>query len=390
MSSLCQAVLECFQTNARLVLATMMDQSGSAPRAAGARMLVRPDGSLWGTVGGGRYEAEAIGLAMSLLRRQDAEADPLRFRRGAVAEYTLAGVTDMDMICGGKLSLLLEVLPRREAVRAMFEAGRAAEVAGRPFVFLSRFFREADRPGEALAPAPQGPGLPLQAGKAVPVRVERLLYLPESKTLLPTGSEVPAPILAQADALQGVIPSHCREGEAEYLLEGFPRPFRIIIFGGGHVSLELAKLAQGIDFPVTVLDDRPEFADAARFPGARVMVPPTLGEGDCADALESLGVGPRDGIVIVTRGHSHDRDALAAALRGKAGYIGMIGSRTKRLAVYAALEKSGVSRERLAGVHSPIGLAIGAETPAEIAVSIAAELILWRKTMREGEVGAHS
>ncbi|MDL2317457.1 XdhC family protein, partial [Desulfovibrio sp. OttesenSCG-928-A18] len=165
----------------------------------------------------------------------------------------------------------------------------------------------------------------------------------------------------------------------------FPRPFRIFIFGGGHVSKELAAIALGVDFQVTVMDDRPEFTDARRFSGAETALLPSLTEEDAARFLSGRNIGDRDGMVIVTRGHAFDRDTLAAALRTKAGYIGMIGSKSKRAAVYANLEQQGVARKRLEDVYSPIGLAIGADTPQEIAVSIAAELILWRSTKQKAD-----
>ena len=127
------------------------------------------------------------------------------------------------------------------------------------------------------------------------------------------------------------------ESGCDYLLELFDRPFRIIIFGGGHVSLELAKIARGVDFPVTVLDDRAEFASKERFSSAQVIVPSGLDEDDAASCLEKLHTGPQDAIVIVTRGHAHDRDVLAAALGTHAGYIGLLGSKSKRASIYKSM-----------------------------------------------------
>ena len=142
---------------------------------------------------------------------------------------------------------------------------------------------------------------------------------------------------------------------------------RLILCGGGHVSLEVAHIAQRLEFELAVIDDRPEFASPERFPmAARVVCAPFL------EALDALGSRESDYYVILTRGHAHDRDCLEHVLRGKYAYAGMIGSRTKVAAVKAALEAAGIARETLDGVHSPIGLSIGAQTPAEIAVSIAA------------------
>ena len=154
---------------------------------------------------------------------------------------------------------------------------------------------------------------------------------------------------------------------------------RLILCGGGHVSLEVAHIAQRLEFELAVIDDRPEFASPERFPmAARVVCAPFL------KALDALGSRESDYYVILTRGHAHDRDCLEHVLRGKYAYAGMIGSRTKVAAVKAALEAAGIAREILDGVHSPIGLSIGAQTPAEIAVSILGEIIQERARLGPG------
>ena len=385
--SLCEAALAVFQNNTPCVLVTMMDQSGSVPRTAGARMLVRPDGSIWGTVGGGRYEAEAITLAGRLLRLWTAEQKSDGAQPGAILEYSLRGVTDMDMICGGTLSLLLEVLPPDARSRELFSAALKAEQSHHPFVFISRFSRQEER--DLTGPDLAAPGeVPIEQGAAHAARVERHVYLPESGGLVPAAADLPPSLLTAAASLNSATPHHVVENGNYYLLELFDRPFRIIIFGGGHVSLELAKIAAGVDFPVTVLDDRAEFANQERFPNAEVITPPGLGEEQAAACLAKLRVGPRDGIVIVTRGHAHDRDVLVASLSTSAGYIGMIGSKSKRAAVYKSMMDRGFSQEQIDFVHSPIGLSIGADTPQEIAVSIVAELIQWRKNARDARDAA--
>lgn len=156
---------------------------------------------------------------------------------------------------------------------------------------------------------------------------------------------------------------------------------RLILCGGGHVSLEVAHIARRLEFELVVIDDRPEFASRERFPMAgQVVCAPFL------EALDGLGSRESDYYVILTRGHAHDRDCLEHVLRGKYAYAGMIGSRTKVAAVKAALEAAGIARKILDGVHSPIGLSIGAQTPAEIAVSIAAELV--RERARRGPAAA--
>ena len=154
---------------------------------------------------------------------------------------------------------------------------------------------------------------------------------------------------------------------------------RLILCGGGHVSLELAHIAARLEFDLTVIDDRAEFANVARFPmAAQVICAPFL------EALEALGSQTDDYYAILTRGHAFDRECLEHVLRGKYAYVGMIGSRTKVAAVRQALEEAGFSREILDGVDAPIGLPIGGQTPAEIAVSIAARLVQVRAALGPG------
>ena len=143
---------------------------------------------------------------------------------------------------------------------------------------------------------------------------------------------------------------------------------RLILCGGGHVSLELAHIAGRLEFELIVIDDRPEFANESRFPMARrVICAPFL------EALAELGSREDDYYCLLTRGHVHDRDCLEHVLRGRYAYIGMIGSRAKVAAVKDSLAAAGFAREVLDGVCAPIGLPIGGQTPAEIAVSIAAQ-----------------
>lgn len=152
-----------------------------------------------------------------------------------------------------------------------------------------------------------------------------------------------------------------------------PTP-RVCVIGAGHVGYHTAHLAATVGFRVVVVDDRASFADPSRFPTAeRVDV------ADIPDWLRTAPIDPRDYLVLVTRGHREDLDALRAALARGAAYIGLIGSRAKIARLYARLGTEGVDRADLSNVHAPIGLDLGAVTPEEIAVSIVAELIAHRR-----------
>ncbi len=158
-------------------------------------------------------------------------------------------------------------------------------------------------------------------------------------------------------------------GSMEVYMERIDPARRAVIAGAGHVGHALARILAVLEFRVVVVDPRPEWASAERFPGA------TLVHEHFPDGIAGLELTPADAVVLVTPGHQHDRESLRCALDTPAGYVGMIGSKTKVATVFKALREGGVSDEQIARVHAPIGLAIGAETPAEIAVAIAAEII---------------
>jgi len=163
-----------------------------------------------------------------------------------------------------------------------------------------------------------------------------------------------------------------RDEWVHFSLPMLPAP-RLIIAGAGHVGAALAAMARLMDFSVTVIDDRPDFATADRFPGAICKIGPVEEE------LGKLRLNEHGYVVIVTRGHRRDALALAAVVKSSAAYVGLIGSKRKIITIFKDLQSQGISIEQLSRVHAPIGLNIGAITPAEIAVSIAAELIAVRR-----------
>jgi xanthine dehydrogenase accessory factor len=162
-------------------------------------------------------------------------------------------------------------------------------------------------------------------------------------------------------------------GTVEVFVEAIlPQPV-VILFGGGHVSTAVAKAAQAAGFGVGVVDDREMFANGQRFPMAQEIYT------SYEEAFEKLQPGGSTYLVIVTRGHKEDMRVLAWAVRTKARYVGMIGSKRKVMSVYKALEKEGYRMEEFERVYAPMGLEIGALSPEEIAVSIVAELVAVRR-----------
>lgn len=163
-------------------------------------------------------------------------------------------------------------------------------------------------------------------------------------------------------------------GRMLVFIEPLSGPDTLCLFGAGHVAQPLAHFAKRAGFRVEVLDDRPKFANAQRFPDADLVL-----VDDIANGAARLTLGPDTYVVVVTRGHKGDADALAAVLGRGLRYVGLLGSRPKMVHVFSDLRQRGVPPGELARVHTPVGLHIGAETPEEIAVSILAELIAVRR-----------
>ncbi len=188
-----------------------------------------------------------------------------------------------------------------------------------------------------------------------------------------------APFSQALSAIRGKAPTLLRipyekNGQAREYVEEVGPPPRLLIAGAGHVAQALGELAARLDFAVSVLDDRADYSSEQRFPTARQRI-----VGDIESELRKFPIDAGTYIVILTRGHRHDAQSLRAVIDSPARYIGLIGSKAKIKLIYDDLAAEGVSVEKLLRVHAPIGLAIGAVTVPEIAVSIAAELVAVRR-----------
>ncbi|MSQ41713.1 MAG: hypothetical protein EXR65_01555 [Dehalococcoidia bacterium] len=168
--------------------------------------------------------------------------------------------------------------------------------------------------------------------------------------------------------------SQASASDATVMVELFESPARLVIVGGGHIGLALARIGELLGFEITVLDDREEFANRERFPMAeRVLA------GEIDAAMDELAIDSSSYIVMVSRGHRQDELALRHALGRGAAFVGMIGSPRRTHTVLQHLLDEGLDRAALEAVHTPVGLDIGAETPEEIALSILAEVLMVRR-----------
>lgn len=172
---------------------------------------------------------------------------------------------------------------------------------------------------------------------------------------------------------------YARAGEQTEYVEAIEPPPALVIAGAGHVGQALARIAPDLGFVVTVIDDRPDYVSGERFPLASKRI-----VGDIEAELRGFPIDANTFVVVVTRGHQRDGQALAAVIDSPARYLGLIGSKRKIKAIYDDLHTRGVTFEKLSRVHAPIGFEIGAVSVPEIAVSIAAELV----AVRRGRDGA--
>jgi xanthine dehydrogenase accessory factor len=322
-----------------LVVATIVSRTGSAPRGAGSRMVVRRDGAIAGTIGGGVLEARVQRLAAEVFGHGHAVLKNYRLNA--------ADASQMGLVCGGEVQVLVQWLDAsRPGNLELYRDIVAALDTSQPAWLITALPLALDTPGAVFQ------SFRRDGGAMVGDLDHRVvLYL-----------------TAQAGPGRAEVLFH--QGKP-YLLESLCHRGTLYIFGAGHVAQSLAPLATLVGFRTIILDDRREFANRERFPSAaEVIVLDSFQQ-----ALEGLPINPDSYLVVVTRGHAYDQTVLGQALSTPAGYIGMIGSRRKRDGIYAALGQVGFSRQDFDRVFSPIGLEIQAETPEEIAVSIVAELI---------------
>jgi xanthine dehydrogenase accessory factor len=330
----------------KLVLATLVTRVGSAPRAVGAKYLIKADGSSVGSIGGGCVEAEVWQKAQKVM--ENGEGEILHF------ELTSEQLAEGGLVCGGNIGIFLEPL-REDFLNIYQEAARIRQKGGSA-ILATLISVDGD--------FPKGEGSKILM-KTSGEKVGSLLG----------GLELEKRILSEGGVLlkemkPKVLVLSAENRKMEILLEPVFSEPTAYVFGGGHVSEQLAPLAKRVHFKVVVIDDREMFANRERFPEVDEVI-----VSEFEKCFDQLNMDDSSYIVIVTRGHLYDGFVLEQAVKTNARYIGMIGSKKKIKTLYQNLMKKGISKEALKRVHAPIGLDINSETPEEIAVSIIAELI---------------
>jgi xanthine dehydrogenase accessory factor len=340
-----------FQDISGLVLATVTATVGSTPQKPGSSALFNQSGLVAGTIGGGVFEGKVQKIAQ----------ESLLMKIPGHYIFTLDNTVSNgeDALCGGKISVLID--PDLSRHIPVFEAMRESWTTRTPGVlvtmmaennrkdlFVSRYWTTAN--GREYLPPELTPLLP---------EIEGLISGADSydfrEMKIPDKVEDPFPLLF----LEPVI----------------PQP-RLIIAGAGHIGKVLSQIGSMLDFEITVIDDRSEFANAENLPAATHIITDNVG-----DAIAKIEKGNDTYIVIVTRGHRNDGDALRGCIGSDAAYIGMIGSKTKIALMHRQFIENGwATEEQWKGIFAPIGLDIGSKTVEEIAVSIVAQLVLVKRS----------
>lgn len=342
-------IVKALEKKEKVALATLITRVGSAPRAVGAKYLIKGDGTSFGSIGGGCVEAEVWQKAQKAM--EEAEGEILHF------DLTSEQLAEGGLICGGNIDIFLE--PLREDFLNIYQEAARIRQKGRSAILATLVSVDGDFPkGESSKALIKTSG--------------------EKVGSLLGGVELEKKILSEGEVLlkekkpKVLVFSH-EDRRMEILLEPVFSEPTVYIFGGGHISEQLAPLAKKVHFKVVIIDDREMFANPKRFPEADEVI-----VSEFEKCFEQLEIDDSSYIVIVTRGHLYDGFVLEQAVKTNARYIGMIGSKKKIRTLCQNLMKKGISKETLNRVHAPIGLDINSETPEEIAVSIVAELIKTR------------
>lgn len=355
MKDIYTEIANALEAKEQLALATIINRVGSAPREAGAKYLVKKDGTPIGSIGGGCVEADVWQEARKTMEKGE----------GKVLHFNLTSeqLAEGGLICGGNIDIFLEPIMEdslniyREVlkVRQQGGAGILATVISVDGVFpktegVKEFIKAS---GEKVGSLFMGEELEERILK----EAERLLRVKKIEVMTISSAETAQPWKT-----------------LEILLEPIISEPTVYIFGAGHISQQLVPLVRKVHFKVVVIDDREMFANRDRFPEADEVI-----VAEFEKAFEQLTIDQSSYIVIVTRGHLYDGLILGNAVKTNAHYIGMIGSKRKIQTLYQNLLKKEVPKEALDKVHAPIGLDIHSETPEEIAVSIVAQLIKERR-----------
>lgn len=353
MRDIYQKIPELIESDQVGAYCTVVETKGSTPQKPGAKLLILPNLRNIGTLGGGCVEAEARRQAIGLM--QGGTPQLLQFQLDSDYGW------DDGLICGGNMKIFID-LPQTRAEAEMFT--RLQELNAEKVPLICATVVESEQQsvdvGMKMVFANNGERIGTLGNSDLEADVENQI-----STILEGN---------RADIFQQ------NETTSIFLEPLQPRP-TLLIAGAGHVGQALCHLGSWLDFDITIIDDRADFASIERLPEADKII-----IGDIAEELQKYPIDHLTYVVIVTRGHQHDESALHSVVESDARYIGLIGSRRKIKLIFDDLMEVGIPIENLRRVYAPIGLDINSKTVPEIAVSIVSQLI----QVRNGAEKPHS
>ncbi len=338
MKKVFESIRDSLKQDKDVVLITIIAGSGSTPRGAGARMWVASDKSCKGTIGGGSVEHQAYLKALEVLKVKESVTEGYNLGNDDVA--------NIGMVCGGQVVVYFQFISHKdESV----------------ITFLQSLIEQCECDEDAWLimditnQTVWGMGLYTRTNGLKGMEIEEIQPLLKTR--------------AMRAEVKGKL----------YYSEPLVKSGTVYVFGGGHVAQELVPVLSHLDFKCVVLDDREKFANQEVFSEAeRAIVC------DFKNIGRDISITSNDYVVVMTRGHQHDYEVQAQALAKKPCYIGIMGSKHKIAYVTEKLRQDGFTKEEIEACHMPIGTEIQAETPAEIAISVAGELIQVRAKRKRG------
>lgn len=337
-----EEALKLIDSEEEFAFATIITDAGSTPRSKGTKMLIKRNKGIIGTIGGGSMESICIEKAVDVIKNE----------KSIIYTFNLSNkdASKLDMICGGQGEILIDYISYKDK-NNLEVFSKALEAS------------KGNKKGWIVSILSENNSL---------YKERQILFVTDDNKLIGEfyGEEkVKDKLLNGASRID--IHGDSIDG-VRFVVDKVHSGGRAYIFGAGHVSKDVAVVLNLLEFETVVIDDRDEFANSERFPKSEIVVLDSL------EDIPNLGVDDDSYILIITRGHIYDYNVLEWALQTKAYYIGMIGSKTKIKLTYDKLRNKGYSQDDLDKICAPIGIKLKAQTPAEIAVSIGAELINYR------------
>jgi xanthine dehydrogenase accessory factor len=348
-------IISDFKNGNGLAIATIIETTGSTPQKHGFSALFNIDGLISGTIGGGVLEGRVQKIAQSLIPE----------KRSGIYHFDFDNniSSTQEAICGGEATILIDALSLKHL--AVFEKVNKSLKNRIPGVLVAIVTGDED------------------TNKVINrywVASDVTNLLPKEYLKIVTAEAETILLSGNPEGFKKIeVVNKGKEQKAVIIFEPVFPPSRLVIAGAGHIGKALAHIGSFLGFEVLVIDDRPEFANKSNIPDADNIIVKDIGL-----AMDELKKSDDTYIVIVTRGHNDDARALKPCIDSKAAYVGMIGSKTKIAKMHRNFFQNGwATEEQWSSIHAPVGLDIGSKTVEEIAISIAAELVLVRNSKED-------